>query len=78
MTGPLRKKKLFGNFFFILLNKKNKNKNYFTLDNLSKYENTICYNIFQKIRRYFFIKLSNHLKPGPNGLLWSISLYNKF
>ena len=34
-AGPLRKKELLKTFFFILL--PFKNKNYFTLDNLSKY-----------------------------------------
>ena len=34
-AGPLRKKELFLKLFFILL--QFKNKNYFTLDNLSKY-----------------------------------------
>ena len=36
VAGPLRKKELFFNFFFILL--PFKNKNYFTYRNLSKYE----------------------------------------
>ena len=48
-AGPLRKKELFLKLFFILL--PFKNKNYFTLDNLSKYGHIML----KFIGRYFYL-----------------------
>ena len=49
-AGPLRKKELFLKLFFILLTFKN--KNYFILDNLSKYGHITL----KFVGRYFFFK----------------------
>ena len=47
VAGPLRKKELFFKFFFFIL-LPYKNKNYFTLDNLSKYGHITLKFVFEK------------------------------
>ena len=49
-AGPLRKKELFLKRFFLIL-LPFKNKNYFTLDNLSKYG----YFTIKSVGRYFYL-----------------------